>query len=361
MEWMYEGPSSTVNRDDYLTGRKIDKNFELYGSNIKEKPSPIDVVCEKQTIAPKCPGTILDIYTIKNQDPLVSIKVQEERIRRDILDNPIKLKRLNRIVMKTLAKKLKRMQKECAASSDEEEEEQPPDKHNKNKSRHHDNRKRSGSCHEKRKSDDHSQSTSKRRRRPSISEPQSGISTNKPSSRSDTSSRNRHRRSEARRGTNEEKESSVISSHDRKNNITNQASDGHRPGSIPKQYRLAPSSSNASEGRSSFGASATPGEKTIASKRKKLSAAEIEQRRKEMLDNARWRQEERARNLSRCSAMEEKLDLANTGPTAARAPGFIQKLVQKGSEDGSLEKRIKSKVQTIQRSSNVMETNFAKK
>ncbi|KAI1710595.1 pre-mRNA splicing factor domain-containing protein [Ditylenchus destructor] len=30
LEWMYEGPKSSINREDYLLGKKVDKNFELF-------------------------------------------------------------------------------------------------------------------------------------------------------------------------------------------------------------------------------------------------------------------------------------------------------------------------------------------
>jgi hypothetical protein len=35
MDWMYEGPSALVNREDYLLGRKVDKSFELMEANEK--------------------------------------------------------------------------------------------------------------------------------------------------------------------------------------------------------------------------------------------------------------------------------------------------------------------------------------
>lgn len=37
LEWMYKGSSDLLNREDYLTGRSIDKNFEMHDAADKEK------------------------------------------------------------------------------------------------------------------------------------------------------------------------------------------------------------------------------------------------------------------------------------------------------------------------------------
>lgn len=29
MDWMYKGPGATVDREEYLLGRKVDKSFQL--------------------------------------------------------------------------------------------------------------------------------------------------------------------------------------------------------------------------------------------------------------------------------------------------------------------------------------------
>lgn len=45
---MYQGTSAIINPDDYLSGKKLDRNFELYATEVeKDAPSKIDlVVCE---------------------------------------------------------------------------------------------------------------------------------------------------------------------------------------------------------------------------------------------------------------------------------------------------------------------------
>uniref|UniRef100_A0A5S6QJ90 arginine kinase n=1 Tax=Trichuris muris TaxID=70415 RepID=A0A5S6QJ90_TRIMR len=115
MDWMYAGPSSEIDRENYLTGRKVDKNFEQYNEDFKEAPSKIESL--SLPVSSRCAGavaskrTLLDLDTVRKEDPLVSIKVQEEQVRRDILENPMKMKCLRKIVMKAMRRKMKKMYK----------------------------------------------------------------------------------------------------------------------------------------------------------------------------------------------------------------------------------------------------------
>ncbi|PIO69819.1 hypothetical protein TELCIR_08346 [Teladorsagia circumcincta] len=43
--WMYEGAKSLVNREDYLLGKKVDKNFEKYSDAvIEQKPDAFEAL-----------------------------------------------------------------------------------------------------------------------------------------------------------------------------------------------------------------------------------------------------------------------------------------------------------------------------
>ncbi|CDW60067.1 CWC25 and ATP-gua Ptrans and ATP-gua PtransN doma in containing protein [Trichuris trichiura] len=115
MDWMYAGLSSEIDRENFLTGRKVDKNFEQYNEDFKKTPPRIESLSQPASShrfadAP-CKKTLLDLDTVRKEDPLVSIKVQEEQVRRDILENPMKMKCLRKIVMKALRRKMKKMYK----------------------------------------------------------------------------------------------------------------------------------------------------------------------------------------------------------------------------------------------------------
>lgn len=103
LEWMYKGKHD-VNKDDFLTGKKVDKHFEE-----NELGNCVEFECLPSSI-----GRISNIGTEKYsqvdilrkemEDPLMLIKQKEMEARRKILENPLKLKKLNEILKKEKVK-----------------------------------------------------------------------------------------------------------------------------------------------------------------------------------------------------------------------------------------------------------------
>lgn len=78
-DWM-KNISSTVNPEDYLLGRRIDKTFEL---SKQEKLDQVKKVREDM---------IANNRIKLAHDPMLEIEKRKEILKREILTNPVKLK-----------------------------------------------------------------------------------------------------------------------------------------------------------------------------------------------------------------------------------------------------------------------------
>lgn len=115
LDWMYKsGTGSELDREDYLTGKAIDKNFEQLNAQERASNSnqPKNHV-EHDVI----PFSIRDYKNLASneqvdmqrklvEDPLMAIKQKEIEMRRKILENPVKLKELHRMLKDEKEKKL---------------------------------------------------------------------------------------------------------------------------------------------------------------------------------------------------------------------------------------------------------------
>ncbi|XP_019845142.2 pre-mRNA-splicing factor CWC25 homolog [Bactrocera dorsalis] len=125
LEWMYKSSNELINREEYLLGRNIDKSFEILQAEEQRKDS--NIVGVKQSInhvEHECiPFSIRSYRNMENteqvdlqrkvmEDPLMLIKQREMESRKKLLENPVKLKELHRI-LKTdeLLKKSKKVKK----------------------------------------------------------------------------------------------------------------------------------------------------------------------------------------------------------------------------------------------------------
>ncbi|EAA10085.4 AGAP008760-PA [Anopheles gambiae str. PEST] len=110
LEWMYRGPSQLVNREEYLLGRTIDKTFEELDAQEKTANSTFGVAQPKNHVEHECiPFSIrqhkdvlssdqVDLARKMMEDPLMLIKQREMESRQKILQNPVKLKELHRLL-----------------------------------------------------------------------------------------------------------------------------------------------------------------------------------------------------------------------------------------------------------------------
>lgn len=91
-EWM-QGISKTVNQEDYLLGRKIDKTFELCQQERAEKAKEIR-------------NKLLESDELKlASDPILKLQARKEQIKYDILTNPVRLRQFREFLKRRESRK----------------------------------------------------------------------------------------------------------------------------------------------------------------------------------------------------------------------------------------------------------------
>ncbi|XP_070070579.1 pre-mRNA-splicing factor CWC25 homolog [Drosophila takahashii] len=111
LEWMYKNSTELINREEYLLGRKIDKSFEtLQAEEHRQEQSTVGLKQSINHVEHDCvPFSIrtyrnlqsteqVDMQRKTLEDPLMLIKQREMESRRKLLENPVKLKEIHRIL-----------------------------------------------------------------------------------------------------------------------------------------------------------------------------------------------------------------------------------------------------------------------
>ncbi|KAJ7422319.1 hypothetical protein WISP_38513 [Willisornis vidua] len=109
---MYQGPGGMVNREEYLMGRPVDKF-------ILEKAEGKEPGCSSETgllpgsiFAKSGANSVLDMANKIREDPLFMIRKREEEKKREVLNNPVKMKKIKALLQNSLEKKDKKKKKE---------------------------------------------------------------------------------------------------------------------------------------------------------------------------------------------------------------------------------------------------------
>ncbi|KAL1376832.1 hypothetical protein pipiens_016667 [Culex pipiens pipiens] len=472
LEWMYKGPA--VNREEYLLGRTVDKTFETMDAQEKASAaasgSGVGISQPKNHVEHECiPFSIrqykglegteqVDIVRKLMEDPLMQIKQKEVESRQKILENPVKLKELHRLLKsdqsirgkdrerdrkggkkkdkkdkksmlkkrkgsessdgsddsgggdldKILAEKYKKVQ-----NSMEKQEEVSLDKLlsmkyqklskelNKmakpKKSKKKKDRRRSRSSDDSESdSDSDGREPAKRRRDSSRDRNRPGPSRVRERSRSqDRHRRNRSKspkrreerkrsRSPARKSPKSSREpaprgrrtpvpsssseSSPEPSHRRRNDSDDE--DERRP--KPKNFGLVSASGKKLElnkrdevrlyKREEIKAHQSSQKPTWTRPERKaapLTEEEMEAKRRAMMSNAEWRDRERQQNVKRYDDEDRKLE-ERDGPKRYDKD-FVMKQFKHAANNETVEKRIKSNRNNIQRSGGSMNDNFARR
>ncbi|XP_078280665.1 pre-mRNA-splicing factor CWC25 homolog isoform X1 [Rhinoraja longicauda] len=351
LDWMYQGPCSMVNKEDYLLGRPIDKYATDKMVDEESGPSSDTGLLPGSIFTATGANSALDMASKIREDPLFTIRKREEAKKRETLTNPMKMKMIREMLKKNLDKTEKKKKK---------------DKKKKHKKHRHSSSSDNGQHKAKRreKSTSHSPTSvqkkipgyglkmkdSHRIKQPPVSpSPDHGKAAHKsrPRSRSRSGShprsttqqshkRNKHEDSRARRSR------SSSRSPPRHTKAHSQYSDTGNTQAwklSPKRegYQRRPHSSQSS----------------------KLSAEELERRRLEMMENAKWRDKTRECNIKRYKEeeeMEQELEKRDT-----KEAKFIQKMKLQSASTSSLEDRMKRNIHSFQRTPAALEKNFMKK
>ncbi|XP_047139259.1 pre-mRNA-splicing factor CWC25 homolog [Hydra vulgaris] len=106
LDWMYSGQQA-VNTEEYLLGKKIDKHVEVMKDDDAEKNIIEGNILKKPILQPKAS----DILAKVKEDPLFLIKKREEENRKELVQNPIKMRKLKALLQSHEKEKKKKKSK----------------------------------------------------------------------------------------------------------------------------------------------------------------------------------------------------------------------------------------------------------
>ncbi|XP_065091223.1 pre-mRNA-splicing factor CWC25 homolog [Ochlerotatus camptorhynchus] len=471
LEWMYKGPQ--VNRDEYLMGRAVDKNFEKLDSQEKAGTS-VGITQPKNHVEHECiPFSIrqykglegteqVDMVRKLMEDPLMAIKQKEIESRQKILENPVKLKELHRLLKndksikekkgkkkdkkekkkkskkkkhkrrgssssgseshddddkgkdldKLLAEKYKKVQSSMGSEKSEEVgldklltmkyQKLSKELNKMAKPKKSKKKKKHGSSSSEEDSDSNIADDSRQRKQRSVSKdmrrPPPASSRNRSRSLDrERRFRNRSRSpvQDRRKPTEERRDRHHSRSRDRKRSRSNErerrrksptpsSSSSESP---PSRHQYDSDDERRRPAAKNFGLVSASGKKLELSKRdevrlykreeikahqssqkaswsrpekkKPLTEEEMEAKRRAMLSNADWRDKERKQNVMRYEDEERKQDEKERAKKYDK--DFVTKQFKHAANHETVEKRIKSNRNNIQRSGGAMNDHFAKR
>uniref|UniRef100_A0A6P8P6G5 Pre-mRNA-splicing factor CWC25 homolog n=1 Tax=Geotrypetes seraphini TaxID=260995 RepID=A0A6P8P6G5_GEOSA len=112
LDWMYQGPSNMVDREEYLLGRPVDK-FVLDKMEDKDTGLSADTgLLPGSIFAPSGANFALDMASKIREDPLFMIRKREEEKKKEVLKNPMKMKKIRELLQNSLEKKVKKKKKD---------------------------------------------------------------------------------------------------------------------------------------------------------------------------------------------------------------------------------------------------------
>ncbi|XP_049964720.1 pre-mRNA-splicing factor CWC25 homolog isoform X1 [Schistocerca serialis cubense] len=333
LEWMYKKPGELVDREEYLLGRSIDKTFEQIQESEKAAASSSSVVdinlAEKaggehssfaSLLAPQ-----VDLARKLQEDPLFAIRKKELETRSHILKNPVKLKKLQQLLSSRSSSKPKKLKKE---------------KKKKKKRKKNSDSEDSDSDIDAVLLDKYKKLKEKLKETDLAVLKTICVDTDKDKKLSSKPKNSKKRKHDTSSMDEEDYHQKKDRHQDRDrtehNNPKTDSRNQHKP-TYTDKYKAD--------------------RNWKKPEKKKLTEEEIERRRAEMLDNAKWREQERDKNIARNKAQEEyeKKQMKDFDKD------FIRKQLSIAASQETVEGRIRSNMNNIQRSGMAMDKNFARR
>ncbi|XP_029950235.1 pre-mRNA-splicing factor CWC25 homolog [Salarias fasciatus] len=312
LDWMYQGPAGQVSRDEYLMGRPIDKQITDQYEEPESGPSAETGLLPGSIFNPATAASSLDMAAKIREDPLFEIRKREEEKKREVLTNPVKMKKIKEMLRQNLDKKDKKKKRKKEKKERERRKEKKHRRRSSSSSSDEDDEKK----RRKRKSS-HSRDHSADSRSHSHLLPGYGLQL--PAGRNHQPS-GRRERSQSR------------SPHREPHNGRS-----HCPPSYKK-----PDARTGSPQRERY-----VRQRNHVSK--KLSADELERKRREMMEGAKQREEDRENNVKRYKRQDEQEKLREQSAKQERHAGFIHDMKLQSAASSSLEDRVKRNIHSIQR------------
>ncbi|XP_074551318.1 pre-mRNA-splicing factor CWC25 homolog [Halichoeres trimaculatus] len=317
LDWMYQGPAGQVSRDEYLLGRPIDKQITDQYEEPESGPSAETGLLPGSIFNPATAASSLDLAAKIREDPLFEIRKREEEKKREVLTNPVKMKKIKEMLRQNLDKKDKKKKRK------KDKKEKKGDKDRKKDKKH--KRRSSSSEEDDKKHRSHSRDDSAADNR-SRSHHLPGYGLQLPAGRP-------HQHSAQNRHTGHRERSRSRSPP--RNNRENHSHSSHRGDRKAEPRASSPQRDRYQRQRQHVS--------------KKLSAEELERKRKAMMDEAKQREEDRENNVKRYKRQDEQEKQREQNAKHDRHAGFIHNMKLESAASSSLEDRVKRNIHSIQR------------
>ncbi|XP_056227882.1 pre-mRNA-splicing factor CWC25 homolog [Seriola aureovittata] len=322
LDWMYQGPAGQVSRDEYLLGRPVDKQITDQYEEPESGPSAETGLLPGSIFNPTTPASSLDLAAKIREDPLFEIRKREEEKKREVLTNPVKMKRIKEMLRQNLDKKDKKKKRKKDKKEKKGDKERRKEKKHKRRSSSSSSDEEAEKKHRSHSRDDSSADTKARSHHiqgyglqlPAGRYHQSSAPSNYSGRRERSRSRSPHRHYR-------DNHSSSSSSHRSDRKVEPRASS-------PQRERYQRQRNNVS---------------------KKLSADDLERKRREMMDEAKQREEDRENNVKRYKRQDEQERQREQNTKHDRHAGFIHNMKLESAASSSLEDRVKRNIHSIQR------------
>ncbi|XP_044045527.1 pre-mRNA-splicing factor CWC25 homolog [Siniperca chuatsi] len=334
LDWMYQGPAGQVSRDEYLLGRPIDKQITDQYEEPESGPSTETGLLPGSIFNPATPASSLDLAAKIREDPLFEIRKREEEKKREVLTNPVKMKKIKEMLRLNLDKKEKKKKRKKDKKEKKGDKERRKEKKHKKRSSSSSSDEEDEKKHRSHSRDESSADTKSRSHHlpgyglllPAGRHHQSSASSNHSGHRERSRSRSPHR-------NNRESHSySSSSSHRGDRKVEPRASSPQRERYHRQRHPVS----------------------------KKLSAEELERKRREMMDQAKQREEDRENNVKRYKRQDEQEKQREQNAKHDRHAGFIHNMKLESAASSSLEDRVKRNIHSIQRTPAALD-NFMKR
>ncbi|KAM6940983.1 pre-mRNA-splicing factor CWC25 homolog [Lycodopsis pacificus] len=329
LDWMYQGPAGQVSRDEYLLGRAIDKQITDQYEEPENGPSAETGLLPGSIFNPATPASNLDLAAKIREDPLFEIRKREEEKKREVLSNPVKMKKIKEMLRQNLDKKKKRKKGKKEKKGDKE--------------------RRKEKKHKRRNSSSSSVEEDEKKYR----------SHSRDESSADTKKRSHHSGYGLQLPAGRHHQSSAPSNHSGRRGSSRSQS----PHRNNRESHFNSSSSHKGDKKVEPKASSQQGERYQRRRHpvsKKLSSDELERKRREMMDEAKQRDEDRENNVKRYKKQDEQEKQQELNVKHDRYAGFIHNMKLDSAASSTVEDRVKRNIHSIQRTAASLD-NFMKR
>ncbi|KAF3851876.1 hypothetical protein F7725_005231 [Dissostichus mawsoni] len=303
LDWMYQGPAGQVSRDEYLMGRAIQADHRpIRGA--RERPTGL---LPGSIFNPSTPASNLDLAAKIREDPLFEIRKREEEKKREVLSNPVKMKRIKEMLRQNLDKKDKKK------------------KRKKDKKEKKDKERKKEKKHKRRSSSSSSEEEEEEKKHRSHSRDESST---------DTKSRSHHVPGYGLQVPAGRHHQSSAPSHHSGRRERSRSRSPHRN---RQEGHVHSSSSHRGDRNDEPKASSQQRDQ------------ELEHKRQEMMDQAKQRDEDRENNVRRYKKQDEQEKQREKNVKRDRHAGFIHDMKLESAASSSLEDRVRRNIHSIQR------------